>query len=95
MLRAELRTTRRAPFLRLRLRDSFRAADATAKTPEFVIEATYPTWRKVVDKNPEGMKSREKCFWQSLIGLVAALYLAFSVSETSFLGVVQLFFRWI
>ncbi|PTT82379.1 phospho-N-acetylmuramoyl-pentapeptide-transferase [Pelomonas sp. HMWF004] len=52
-------------------------------------------WRKVVDKNPEGMRSREKFFWQSLIGLIAALYLAFSVSETSFLGVVQLFFRWI
>jgi phospho-N-acetylmuramoyl-pentapeptide-transferase len=52
-------------------------------------------WRKVVDKNPEGMRSREKFFWQSLIGLFAALYLAFSVSETSFLGVVQLFFRWV
>jgi phospho-N-acetylmuramoyl-pentapeptide-transferase len=52
-------------------------------------------WRKVVDKNPEGMRSREKFFWQSLIGLVAALYLAFSVSETSFLGVVQLFTRWV
>ena len=52
-------------------------------------------WRKVVDKNPEGMRSREKFFWQSLIGLIAAIYLAFSVSETSFLGVVQLFFRWI
>ncbi|MFG6442690.1 phospho-N-acetylmuramoyl-pentapeptide-transferase [Roseateles sp. LKC17W] len=52
-------------------------------------------WRKVVDKNPEGMRSREKFFWQSLIGLVASLYLAFSVSETSFLGVVELFFRWV
>jgi len=52
-------------------------------------------WRKVVDKNPEGMRSREKFFWQSLIGLFAALYLAFGVSETSFLGVVQLFFRWV
>ena len=52
-------------------------------------------WRKVVDKNPEGMRSREKFLWQSLIGLFAALYLAFSVSETSFLGVVQLFFRWV
>jgi phospho-N-acetylmuramoyl-pentapeptide-transferase len=29
-------------------------------------------WRKVVQKNPEGMRSREKYFWQSLIGLVAA-----------------------
>jgi len=52
-------------------------------------------WRKVVDKNPEGMRSREKFLWQSIIGLIAALYLAFSVSETSFLGVVQLFSRWV
>ncbi|HEV6968887.1 phospho-N-acetylmuramoyl-pentapeptide-transferase [Roseateles sp.] len=52
-------------------------------------------WRKVVDKNPEGMASREKFMWQSLIGLFAAIYLAFSVSETSFLGVVQLFIRWV
>ncbi|MGE5866643.1 MAG: phospho-N-acetylmuramoyl-pentapeptide-transferase, partial [Rhizobacter sp.] len=44
-------------------------------------------WRKVVNKNPEGMRSREKYFWQSLIGLIAALYLAFSVSETSNLRV--------
>lgn len=52
-------------------------------------------WRKVVDKNPEGMRSREKYFWQSLIGLVAALYLAFSVSETSNLRVLELFLRWV
>jgi phospho-N-acetylmuramoyl-pentapeptide-transferase len=52
-------------------------------------------WRKVVDKNPEGMRSREKFFWQTLIGLLAACYLAFSVSETSFLRVVELFYRWI
>ena len=50
-------------------------------------------WRKVVHKNPEGMRSREKYFWQSLIGLVAALYLAFSVSETSNLRVLGLFIR--
>jgi len=52
-------------------------------------------WRKVVDKNPEGMRSREKYFWQSVIGLVAALYLAFSVSETSNLRVLELFLRWV
>jgi phospho-N-acetylmuramoyl-pentapeptide-transferase len=52
-------------------------------------------WRKVVQKNPEGMASREKYFWQSLIGLVAALYLAFSVSETSNLRVLELFLRWV
>ena len=52
-------------------------------------------WRKVVQKNPEGMRSREKYFWQSLIGLIAALYLAFSVSETSNLRVLELFIRWV
>jgi phospho-N-acetylmuramoyl-pentapeptide-transferase len=52
-------------------------------------------WRKVVQKNPEGMPSREKYMWQSLIGLVAALYLAFSVSETSNLRVLELFVRWV
>jgi phospho-N-acetylmuramoyl-pentapeptide-transferase len=52
-------------------------------------------WRKVVKKNPEGMPSREKFLWQSLIGLVAALYLAFSVSETSNLRVLELFVRWV
>ncbi len=52
-------------------------------------------WRKVVQKNPEGMRSGEKYFWQSVIGLVAALYLAFSVSESSNLRVLELFLRWV
>ncbi|ALV05714.1 phospho-N-acetylmuramoyl-pentapeptide-transferase [Roseateles depolymerans] len=52
-------------------------------------------YRKVVNKDPEGMRSREKFFWQSIIGLIAAIYLAFSVSETSFYAVVELFFRWV
>ncbi len=52
-------------------------------------------WRKVVHKDPEGMRSREKYMWQSIIGLVAAFYLVFSVSETSNLRVLQLFFEWV
>ena len=52
-------------------------------------------WRKVVHKDPEGMPSREKYLWQSLVGLVAALYLVFSISESSNLRVVQLFFSWV
>ena len=52
-------------------------------------------WRKVVHKDPEGMRSREKYLWQSVIGLVAAFYLVFSVSETSNLRVLQLFFAWV
>ena len=52
-------------------------------------------WRKVVHKDPEGMRSREKYFWQSAVGLVAALYLVFSISESSNLRVLQLFFSWV
>ena len=51
-------------------------------------------WRKVVRKDPEGMRSREKYMWQSLIGLVAALYLVFSISESSNLRVLELFYSW-
>jgi phospho-N-acetylmuramoyl-pentapeptide-transferase len=52
-------------------------------------------WRKVVNKDPEGMRSREKYFWQSVIGLLAALYLVFSISESSNLRVIQLFYTWV
>ena len=52
-------------------------------------------WRKVVNKDPEGMRSREKYMWQSLIGLVAALYLVFSISENSNMRVLELFFKWV
>jgi phospho-N-acetylmuramoyl-pentapeptide-transferase len=52
-------------------------------------------WRKVVNKDPEGMKSREKFFWQSVVGLLAALYLVFSISESNNMRVVQLFISWV
>ena len=52
-------------------------------------------WRKVVLKDPEGMRSREKYFWQSVVGLVAALYLVFSISESSNLRVLELFLSWV
>jgi phospho-N-acetylmuramoyl-pentapeptide-transferase len=52
-------------------------------------------WRKVVRKDPEGMPSREKFFWQSLVGLLAATYLAFAVSETSNVRVLDLIVRWV
>ncbi len=51
-------------------------------------------WRKVVRKDPEGMRSREKYFWQSVIGLLAALYLVFSISESSNARVFELFVTW-
>ncbi len=52
-------------------------------------------WRKVVHKDPEGMRSREKYLWQSAIGLIAALYLVFSISESSNLRVMGLFVSWV
>ena len=52
-------------------------------------------WRKVVRKDPEGMPSGEKYLWQSIIGLLAALYLVFSISEDSNLRVMELFYSWV
>jgi phospho-N-acetylmuramoyl-pentapeptide-transferase len=52
-------------------------------------------WRKVVRKDPEVMRSREKYFWQSVIGLLAAVYLVFSISESSNWRVLELFLTWV
>jgi phospho-N-acetylmuramoyl-pentapeptide-transferase len=52
-------------------------------------------WRKVVNKDPEGMRSGEKYLWQSVIGLLAALYLVFSISEVSNVRVLELFYSWV
>ncbi len=40
-------------------------------------------YRKVVHRDPKGMSARDKYFWQSLIGLAAAVYLAFAVPASS------------
>ena len=52
-------------------------------------------WRKVVNKDPEGMPSREKYMWQSIIGVLAALCLVFSISENSNGRVLELFVNWV
>jgi phospho-N-acetylmuramoyl-pentapeptide-transferase len=52
-------------------------------------------YRKVVYKDPEGMRSREKYFWQSVVGIIAAVYLAFSVSAPTNTQVWQLFSSWV
>ncbi len=62
-----------------------------AVTLGFGAVGWFDDWRKVVHKDPEGMRSRDKYLWQSLIGLVAALYLVFSISENSNLRVLELF----
>ena len=52
-------------------------------------------YRKVVQRNPKGLPARAKFFWQSVIGLIAAIYLAFSVSAPDTTRFIQLFFAWI
>ncbi|MCD2163586.1 MAG: phospho-N-acetylmuramoyl-pentapeptide-transferase [Comamonas sp.] len=52
-------------------------------------------WRKVVNKDPEGMRSREKYFWQSVLGLAAALALVFCISENTNAEVWSLFVSWV
>src|SRR5258706_492574 len=52
-------------------------------------------YRKVVKNNPKGLSAREKFFWQSLIGLVAAVYLAFAVSAPSTAMELDYFFAWL
>ncbi len=52
-------------------------------------------YRKVVNKDPNGMRSREKYFWQSLIGVAASIYLAFCVAAPSNDQVWPLFVKWI
>ncbi len=52
-------------------------------------------WRKVVYRNPKGLSSGAKYFWQSVIGIVAAIYIAFSISAPNNEKVVELFFQWV
>jgi phospho-N-acetylmuramoyl-pentapeptide-transferase len=52
-------------------------------------------WRKVVYRNPAGLSARVKFFWQSVVGLFAAIYLAFSISAPNNETVMQLFFQWV
>lgn len=52
-------------------------------------------YRKVVYKDPKGMASGEKYFWQSLVGIVASVYLAFSISAPTNAKVMELFLAWV
>jgi phospho-N-acetylmuramoyl-pentapeptide-transferase len=52
-------------------------------------------YRKVVARNPRGLSARAKLMAQSAIALVAAIYLAFSVSAPSNSQFLQLFLAWL
>ncbi len=51
-------------------------------------------YRKVVHRNPKGLSAGAKYFWQSVIGLVAAIYLAFAVPAASNADVLALALQW-
>lgn len=52
-------------------------------------------YRKVVHRDPRGMPAGQKYFWQSLIGIIAAVYLAFAVPAQSNAQAMQLFADWV
>jgi phospho-N-acetylmuramoyl-pentapeptide-transferase len=52
-------------------------------------------YRKVVYKDPQGMRAKEKYFWQTCIGAGAAFYLAFTVAQNTNLEVIKFFIQWI
>ena len=52
-------------------------------------------YRKVVKNNPKGLSAKAKFFWQSLIGILAAVYLAFAVSAPGSGQILDLFSSWV
>ena len=52
-------------------------------------------YRKIVNRDPNGMPSREKYMWQTIIGVVAAIGLAFSVSAGPEGHTLALFWKWL
>ncbi len=52
-------------------------------------------YRKVVNRDPEGMPARQKFFWQAIIGLLASVYLAFAISAPANADLWPLFRDWI
>ncbi len=55
----------------------------------------FDDYKKVVYRDPKGMSARAKFFWQSLIGLLAAFYLAFAVSAPTGPAAWALFQEWL
>jgi phospho-N-acetylmuramoyl-pentapeptide-transferase len=66
-----------------------------AVTLGFGVIGWVDDYRKVVHRNPKGLSAREKYFWQSVIGLVAAVYLAFVVPTASATQAWNLFAQWV
>ena len=52
-------------------------------------------YRKVVYRNPKGLPAKWKYFWQSVVGLICAFYLACAVSAQSGQEVRDIFVAWV
>ena len=50
-------------------------------------------WRKVVHRDPKGLASRWKYFWQSVIGMTVAVYLAMTATVPAQLELIVPFFK--
>ena len=53
----------------------------------------YDDWKKVVYRDPKGLASRWKYFWQSVLGLLVAVYLAFSSTVPAQMELIVPFFK--
>jgi phospho-N-acetylmuramoyl-pentapeptide-transferase len=60
----------------------------------FGIVGWVDDYRKVVHRNPKGLSARYKFLWQSIIGLFAAIYLAFAISAPTNVQVLNLILDW-
>ncbi len=59
----------------------------------FGIIGWYDDWKKVVYRDPNGLASRWKFFWQSVLGLGAALFIAFSAHVPAQTELIVPFFK--
>lgn len=53
----------------------------------------YDDWKKVVYRDPKGLASRWKYFWQSVLGLAVAVYLAMSATTPAQMQLIVPFFK--
>ena len=59
----------------------------------FGIIGWYDDWKKVAYRDPNGLAARWKFFWQSVLGIGAALFLAFSTDNPAQTDLIVPFFK--
>jgi len=68
---------------------------ALLTTLGFGIIGWVDDYKKIVHKNPRGLAGRWKYFWQSVIGLGAALYIAYSTNLPAQTELIVPFFKYV